>query len=80
MSALPVISGKKLIRLLLKNKYVALRKKGSHVFIESIDGQYVTVVPIHGNEDLGRGLLKSILNDLSIDVEDLKQMIRGKKF
>ena len=76
MSGIPVLSGKKLLRFLLKNGYIALRKKGSHVFVESNEGLHGTVVPIHGNEDLGTGLLKSILNDLELSVEDLKRMLR----
>ena len=75
MGALPVISGKKLLRILLKNGYRALRKKGSHVFVESTDGKYGTVIPVHSNEDLGKGLLKSILNDLELTVEDLENML-----
>ena len=75
MSVLPVISGKKLLRALLKNGYVALRQKGSHVFVEDVKGLYGTVIPLHGNEDLGTGLLKSILHDLRIDIEELKRML-----
>jgi len=78
MSSLPVLSGKKLLRLLVKNGHRALRKKGSHIFVENTDGTRGTVVPIHGNEDLGTGLLKSILNDLDLSVEELKAMQRGK--
>ena len=75
MSGIPVLSGKKLLRILCKHGFIALRKKGSHVFVESADGRRGTVVPIHGNEDLGTGLLKSILNDLELGVDDLKQML-----
>ncbi len=75
MSALPVLSGKKLLRTLLKNGYVAIRQKGSHVFVESNNGKHATAIPLHGNEDLGTGLLKSILNDLNLSVQDLKQIL-----
>ena len=75
MSKLPVISGKALLRILCKHGYIALRQKGSHVFIESTDGKYGTVLPVHGNEDLGPGLLKSILNDLSISADELHKML-----
>ena len=75
MGALPVISGKKLLRILLKSGFHALRKKGSHVFVESTDGTYGTVIPVHGNEDLGKGLLRSILNDLKLSGEDLERML-----
>ena len=76
MSGLPVLSGKKLLRALLKNGYIALRQKGSHVFVEDPSGQRGTVVPLHGNEDLGTGLVKSIMNDLELTGEDLKAILR----
>lgn len=71
MPKLPIISGKKLLKLLLKNGFVKIRQKGSHVFIESNDSSVGTVIPIHGNEDLSKGLLKSILNDLELSVIEL---------
>jgi len=52
-----------------------LRRKGSHVFVESPDGVHGTVIPLHGNEDLGKGLLRSILNDLELTVEELCEML-----
>lgn len=76
MNALPVVSGKKILQILLKNGFVALRKKGSHVFIEGIINQRGTAVPVHGNEDLGKGLLRSILNDLDLSVDDLLKMMK----
>lgn len=75
MTSLPILSGKKLINALKKNGFQAVRKKGSHVFVESVNGQRGTVIPIHGNEDLGKGLLKSILNDLELSVDDLLAML-----
>ena len=59
MPKLPIISGKNLIKVLKKNGFIVLRKKGSHVFVESENRVLNTVVPVHGNEDLGKGLLKS---------------------
>ena len=76
MSKLPVVSGKKLLRALLKNDYIAVRQKGSHVFVENPDHMHGTVVPLHGNEDLGAGLIKSILNDLELSVDDLKKILK----
>lgn len=76
MNKLPVVSGKKLVRVLLKHNHIALRQKGSHIFIESANGIYGSVIPVHGNEDLGPGLLKSILNDLNISVADLRKILR----
>lgn len=75
MNSLPVLSGKKLLRTLLKHGYYALRRKGSHVFVESADGLCGTAVPVHGNEDLGRGLVASILSDLDLSADDLRKML-----
>lgn len=75
MPKLPVISGKKLLKLLYKNGFRLVRQKGSHVFIENDSGNLMTVIPVHGNEDLGRGLLKSILNDLELSIETFLDML-----
>lgn len=68
---LPVLTGKVLLNILVKNGFRMLRRKGSHVFVESPDGTRGTVIPLHGKEDLGKGLLRSILNDLELTVEEL---------
>ncbi|MBI3619354.1 type II toxin-antitoxin system HicA family toxin [Candidatus Peregrinibacteria bacterium] len=75
MPELPVLSGKQVLRALIKHGYRAVRRKGSHVFVESADGASGTAIPLHGNEDLGKGLLKSILNDLGLSVDDLRCML-----
>lgn len=74
MPKLPVLSGKKFLKILEKHGYRILRQKGSHVFLENPEGTLGTVIPIHGNEDLGKGLLKSILDDLELTIEDLLKM------
>ncbi|MBI4235540.1 type II toxin-antitoxin system HicA family toxin [Candidatus Peregrinibacteria bacterium] len=76
MPKLPVVSGKKLYNLLIKAGFAEIRRRGSHVFIESENGKLRTVIPIHGNEDLGRGLLKKILTDLELEVADLLKMLK----
>ncbi|MDD5055123.1 MAG: type II toxin-antitoxin system HicA family toxin [Candidatus Peribacteraceae bacterium] len=73
MAGFPILSGKKLLRILLKRGFVALRRKGSHVFVENAGRTRGTAIPIHGNEDLGIGLLKSILSDLDLLPEELKE-------
>ena len=36
---------------------------GSHIRYRHPDGR-LTVIPVHGNEDIGRGLLHEILNQI----------------
>jgi predicted RNA binding protein YcfA (HicA-like mRNA interferase family) len=75
MGKLPVISAKKLVRILSKNGYTILRQKGGHAFLYSQEYNKGTTIPIHGGEDLGKGILKSILNDLELKVDELLEMM-----
>lgn len=74
MGKLPIISGKNLLKILKSHGYKMIRQKGSHVFIEKDD--LSTIIPVHSNEDLGKGLLKSILNDLELTIDDLDEMLK----
>ncbi len=67
---LPLLSGKELVRVLKKLGFEAIRQRGSHVFLKHPDGR-ITVVPVHANQDIGRGLLRRILNDVDITPEEL---------
>lgn len=76
MPPLPILSGKQLIKALKKCGYIEVRRKGSHIFIRHESGDTMTVIPVHGKEDLGKGILKSILNDLEMTVEDLLEVLK----
>jgi predicted RNA binding protein YcfA (HicA-like mRNA interferase family) len=39
-----------------------VRKHGSHIVLKHPDGRF-TVVPVHGGEDIGTGLLSKIIKD-----------------
>jgi predicted RNA binding protein YcfA (HicA-like mRNA interferase family) len=47
-----------------------VRSKGSHAFLKHPDGR-VTVVPVHSGETIGPGLLRAILRDVEMSVDDL---------
>lgn len=73
MPKLVLISGKKLCRLLEKLGFIPIQGKGSHVRFKHPDGRR-TVVPVHANEDIGKGLLKTILNQIKITVEEYDKL------
>ena len=52
------ISGKKVIQLLIRRGWVIKSQRGSHVKLTK-DGK-ITEVPVHGNHDLGIGLIRAI--------------------
>ena len=70
MPPLPVISAKELIKFLQYKGFKFIRQKGSHQRHKHSDGKAITV-PVHGKDNLKRGLLNGILNELNIDVEEL---------
>ncbi|MFQ5647200.1 MAG: type II toxin-antitoxin system HicA family toxin [bacterium] len=50
-----------------------VRQKGSHAFYRHNDGRS-TVIPIHKGDDLGRGLIRSVLKDIEISVEEYERL------
>jgi predicted RNA binding protein YcfA (HicA-like mRNA interferase family) len=70
MTRLPRLKGKELIRILEKLGFEVVRSRGSHFLLRHDDGR-VTTVPVHSGETLGPGLLRSILRDVELSVDDL---------
>jgi predicted RNA binding protein YcfA (HicA-like mRNA interferase family) len=57
------------VTALRKAGFEVARIKGSHHFLRHPDGRG-TVVPVHGGETIGPGLLTAILRDAELDRED----------
>jgi predicted RNA binding protein YcfA (HicA-like mRNA interferase family) len=70
MTRLPRLKGKEVVRVLGRFGFQVVRTRGSHVFLRHEDGR-VTTVPIHSGETLGPGLLRSILRDVEITIDEL---------
>jgi len=70
MTRLPRLKGKEVVRILERIGFQLVRTRGSHVFLRHADGR-VTTVPVHSGETIGPGLLRSILRDAELSVEDL---------
>jgi predicted RNA binding protein YcfA (HicA-like mRNA interferase family) len=70
MTRLPRLKGKEIIRLLEQAGFRVIRTKGSHIFLRHSDGR-ATVVPVHSGETIGPGLLRAILRDVEMSVDDL---------
>jgi predicted RNA binding protein YcfA (HicA-like mRNA interferase family) len=64
---LPVISGERLIKILVKNGFSVKRQARSHVVLQK--GEIVFSVPHH--EELKKDTLKAILSQSGLEVEDL---------
>jgi len=70
MAKLPLIKAKDLIKFLEELGFKPVRMKGSHVRLKADDGR-VTTVPVHGNREIPRGLLRKIIReDLQMELEE----------
>lgn len=74
MSNVPAVTGQRLIKALRKMGFEVIRRKGSHNFLQHVDGR-CTVIPIHAGETIGRGLLSQIMRDCEISAEELKKIL-----
>ena len=73
MARLVPISGRKLCKIVEKLGFQKVHQKGSHVRYIHPDGRR-TVVPVHGNEEIGRGLLRDILKQTKISREEFDEL------
>ncbi|HLD33554.1 MAG TPA: type II toxin-antitoxin system HicA family toxin [Candidatus Nanoarchaeia archaeon] len=71
---LPMLSGEEIVKILKKIGFQEIRQRGSHRYMRHTDGR-TTVVPIHSNRDIGRGLLKKILNDVDVTREEFMKYL-----
>lgn len=58
------LTGKEMLKLLKKNGWIERRVAGSHHHLYK-NGVRITV-PVHGNQDLGKGLEQRILHDAGL--------------
>ena len=75
MAKLVPISGRKLCKLIEKLGFVKIHQVGSHARYLHADGRK-TVVPVHGDEELGKGLLLEILKQIQLSREEYDKLRR----
>jgi predicted RNA binding protein YcfA (HicA-like mRNA interferase family) len=64
-----------LIKALEKLGFSCTRKsKGSHFRYKHRDGRKTTI-PVHKGKDIRRGLLRKILRDVDISIEELEKLL-----
>jgi predicted RNA binding protein YcfA (HicA-like mRNA interferase family) len=79
MQKLPLIDAQELLRFLKSIGFAVIRMKGSHLRLRSVDGR-VTTVPIHGNKEVPKGLLRKIIReDLDMSLEDFLELYSNFK-
>jgi len=74
MTKLKLVSAAKLERMLLKLDFAKVRQKGSHAFYRHEDGR-TTTIPHHSGRDLPRPLLRAILREIRLSIDDFNSCL-----
>jgi len=75
VTKLILIDAAKMEKLLFKLGFKKVRQKGSHVFYRHPNGRYTTV-PHHKGRMLARPLIREILKEIKIDVEEYSKYLQ----
>ena len=70
---MPRLTGKEVAKVVEKLGFLYSHITGSHIVYKHPDGR-MTVVHVHGNEDLGKGLLREILNQIKVSREEYEKL------
>jgi predicted RNA binding protein YcfA (HicA-like mRNA interferase family) len=74
VSALPVLSGRQLVKVLAKLGYEIDRQRGSHIILRHGEPPYRRlVVPDHA--EIAKGTLRALLRDAGLTVDQLRRML-----
>lgn len=75
-SKLPTVSGKQVIVALEKKDWYVKRVRGSHHVLRHPDIPDAIPVPVHGNRELKRGTLASILRASGLSRDEFARLLR----
>ena len=76
MGELPQISGRKLIKTLMKFGYTVVRQKGSHIRLVHILEKTKKPLTVPDHKVIGKGLMYKILRDAELDLEMFLQKLK----
>jgi len=75
LSRLKLIDAKRMEKLLLRLGFEKVRQKGSHAFYSHPDGR-VTTLPHHKGRMLARPLIREILREIELTVDDYNRHVK----
>ena len=75
MAKLPIVSGFKVVKILLKNGFEMVSREGSHVYLrkKTKNNVFRTTVPQH--KELGKGLLLDIIKQAGYTREEFLKLL-----
>ena len=74
MSKFEPVKAGKIIKILDYLGFVSVHQKGSHLIMKHVDGR-IAVIPIHSDEEIGRGILQEIIQGAKITREEFIDLL-----
>lgn len=78
MPKLPVVKARELFQILRKFGFLKHHQVGSHIQLKHADGRRTTI-PYHPSQEIRRGTLKAIIDDLEMTAEEFIKLSKSKK-
>jgi predicted RNA binding protein YcfA (HicA-like mRNA interferase family) len=75
MSRLPSLTARKVIRALKRVGFVEDRQKGSHLVLIQPETKARTVVPVHPGRTIKETLLRAIVRDANLSVDEFIELL-----
>ena len=75
MPKLPILSGKELIKVLIKIGFQHIRTRGSHAILSRLTDKGKVTLPVPLHKELAKGTLKSIMNQSGLTLDDLLKLL-----
>jgi predicted RNA binding protein YcfA (HicA-like mRNA interferase family) len=75
MAKLPAITGEEVIAAFAKIGFVLARINGSHHILKKPGHRFVLAVPVHGNDPVAKGTLRSLIRDSGVSVEEFTALL-----
>lgn len=76
MTKLPRLSGKEVVKALLRGGFTVTHIRGSHYYLRKDKLSGLVVVPVHGKNMLPPGTLQSILRQANLAIENLQEFMK----
>ena len=75
MSKLPSLTARKVVRALERAGFVKDRQRGSHLILIHPESKARTVVPIHPGQSIKDPLLRGIIRDANLSVDQFIELL-----
>ena len=78
MPKLPICSGDVAVRCFERMGYRVVRQEGSHIRLRHPTNPIRQPLTVPRHKELGKGLLRKLLRDARMSVEEFEQVLKGR--